>query len=187
VTRLGPETVVALKADLEVSSSDVVAISTSLRSDDKKDGSPLASLSMREVGDGGRSRLLGCRLELVMTGDAEDDDAGWSNILRVLGRFSLRSGSLGGDFSAGEPVTDRDFLFRLLGDAVSISFAFSNAPQALVSSTVSTGVGGVRSRSLGGAAARNTSRAPWRPAIFNRRCHSLNLLVSSATRRCDRL
>jgi hypothetical protein len=76
VTRLGPEIVVALKADLEVSSSDVVAISTSLRSDDKKDGSPFASLSMREVGDEGRSRSFGCRLELAMTGDAEDDDAG---------------------------------------------------------------------------------------------------------------
>jgi hypothetical protein len=187
VTRFGPETVVALNADLEVSSSDVVAISTSLRSDDRNDGSPFVSLSMRELGDDGRSRPLACRLELAMTGDAEDDDSGLSSTLRVLGRFSFRSGSCGGDVSAGEAVTDRDFLFRLLGDAVSISFAFSNAPQALVSSTDSTGVGGVWSRSLGGAAARNTSRAPWRPAIFNRRCHSLNLLVSSATRRCDRL
>jgi hypothetical protein len=115
---------------------------------------------MRAVGDDGRSRPFGCRLELAMTGDAEDDDAGWSSIRRVLGRFSLRSGSFGGDLSAGEAVTDLDFLFRLLGDAVSISFAFSNAPQALVSSTDSTGVGGVRSRSLGGAAVRNTSRAP---------------------------
>jgi hypothetical protein len=60
----------------------------------------------------------------------------------------------------GEAVTDRDFLFRLLGEVVSISFAFSNAPQALVSSTDSTGIGGVGSRILGGAAARNTSRAP---------------------------
>lgn len=115
---------------------------------------------MREVGDDGRSRLFGCRLEPAMTGDAEDDDVGLSIILRVLGRFSFLSGSLGGDFSAGEAVIDLDFLFRLLGDAVSISFAISNAPQALVSSTDSTGVGGVRSRSLGGAAARNTSRAP---------------------------
>lgn len=187
MTRFGPETVVALNADLEVSSSEVVAISTSLRSDDRNDGSPFVSLSMREVGDDGRSRPFGCRLELAMTGDAEDDEAGLSSILRVLGRLSFRSGSLGGDFSAGEAVTDRDFLFRLLGEAVSSSFAFSNAPQALVSSADSTGVGGDWSRSLGGAAARNTSRAPWRPAIFNRRCHSLNLLVSSATRRCDRL
>lgn len=93
MTRFSPETVVALKADLEVSSSDVVAISTSLRSDDRKDGSPFVSLSMRVVGDDGRSRPFGCRLELAMAGDAEEDDSGLSNILRVLGRFSLRSGS----------------------------------------------------------------------------------------------
>ena len=115
---------------------------------------------MREVGDDGRSRPFVCRLELAMTGDAEDDDVGLSSIRLVLGRFSLRSGSLGGDLSAGDAVTDLDFLFRVFGEAVSISFAFSNAPQALVSSTDSTGVGGVGSRSLGGAAARNTSRAP---------------------------
>jgi hypothetical protein len=151
---------VALKADLEVSSSEVVAISTSLSSDDKKDGSPFASLRIRDVGDDGRSWPFDGLLELAMTGDAEDDDAGLSSILRVLGRFNFLSGSLGGDFSAGEAVADLDFLFRLLGDAVSISFAFSNAPHAFVSSTDSTGVGGVRSRSLGGAAARNTSRAP---------------------------
>lgn len=186
MNRFGAETVVALNADLEVSSSDIVAISTSLRSDDRKDGSPCVSWSMREVGDDGRSWPLDCRLELAIIGDAEED-SGLSNILRVLGRFNFRSGSLGGDFSAGEAVTDLDFLFRLLGVAVSISFAFSKAPQALVSSTDSTGAGGVRSRSLGGAAARKTSRAPWRPAIFSRRCHSLNRLVSSATRRCDRL
>jgi hypothetical protein len=48
---------------------------------------------MRVVGDDGRSRPFGCRLELAMTGDAEEDDSGLSNILRVLGRFSLRSGS----------------------------------------------------------------------------------------------
>ena len=55
MTRFGAEVVVALNADLEVSSSDVVAISTSFRSDDKKDGSPFVSLSIREVGDDARS------------------------------------------------------------------------------------------------------------------------------------
>jgi hypothetical protein len=74
-----------------------------------------------------------------MTGDA-DDDSGLSSTLRVRGRFNLRSGSLGGDVcSVGEAVIDRDFRFRFLGLVVSISLAFSNAPQALVSSTDSTG------------------------------------------------
>lgn len=79
-----------------------------------------------------------------MDNAAADDDPGLSKTLRVRGRFNFLSGSLGGSCSAGEAVTDLDFLFRLLGlsEAVSISFAFSNAPQALVSSTVSTGVWG---------------------------------------------
>jgi hypothetical protein len=38
VTRLPPETVVPLKADLEVSSSEVAPLSTSLRSDERKEG-----------------------------------------------------------------------------------------------------------------------------------------------------
>jgi hypothetical protein len=89
----------------------------------------------------------------------EDDASVWLSTLRVRGRFSLRSGSAGGcdGPSAGDAVTDLDFLLRLLGLLVSISLAFSNAPHARVSSTVSAGVG---ERILAGAAARNTSLAP---------------------------
>jgi hypothetical protein len=50
VTRLGPETVVALNADLAVSSSDA-PISTSFKSDDRNEGWPLASVKGRDNGD----------------------------------------------------------------------------------------------------------------------------------------
>jgi hypothetical protein len=136
VTRVGAEAVVALKADRDVSSSDV-AISTSFRRDDKKDGSPLVSLNGREDGDPVRL-LFDCRLELAITGEA-DDDSDLSRTRRVRGLFNFRSGSAGASRSAGDAVTDLDFRFLLLGLVVSSSFAFSNAPQALDSSGVSAG------------------------------------------------
>lgn len=181
MTRVGADTVVALKADLDVSSSEFVAISTSLRSDDRKDGSPFVSLSALDGGDPLRLPF-GWRLELAIEGDVEEEP-GLSMTRRVRGRFSFRSGSAGVSLSAGEAVTDLDFLFRLLGLVVSISFAFSSAPHAIVSSGVSTGGCGAWARSLGGAAWRNTSRAPCLPAIFNRVCHCRNSRLSSAVRR----
>lgn len=81
----------------------------------------------------------------------EEASAG-SNTLRVRGRFNFRSGSgAGADGpSVGEVVADLDFRFRFLGVAVSSCVALSNAPQALASSTVSAGVGGVRFRTRSG-------------------------------------
>lgn len=154
---------------LQADPSSDVAVSTSRSSVDKNEGSPLVSMT----GCGGLRRPLGCRIDM---GNAADElELGASKTLRVRGRFSFRSGSFGVSSStgaAGEPVDDLDFLFLLLvsGVVVSISFAFSKAPQALTSSGVSAGLWGVRSRSIG-AALRKTSLAPWRPAIFSRCCH----------------
>ena len=58
VTRFGPETVVALNADLAVSSSDAPT-STSFKRDDRNEGSPLASVKGREDGDPGRLLAVG--------------------------------------------------------------------------------------------------------------------------------
>lgn len=160
MTRFGPEIVVAENADR--SSSEADAISTSFRRDDKNDGSPLASFRMRTVGDPEISWLLDMRLEPAFEG-AVAEDSGLSKTLRVRGRFNFRSGSCGfSDFSTGEPVTDLDlrFLFLDAGEEVSNSFAFSKAPQARVSSTVSVGTGGVASRSLTGADSRKIFPAP---------------------------
>lgn len=89
VTRFGPDTVVALKADR--SSSDVEFISTSLSSDDRKEGCPVASLSIRAVGDSARWPFI-WRLGPAI----EDDASGRSSTRRVRGRFNFRSGSAGG-------------------------------------------------------------------------------------------
>lgn len=74
--------------------------------------------------------------------DAEVDASAWIGNLRVRGRLSFRSGSWAG--SMGDAVVDRIFRFRVvvLGDA-SESRAASRAPQALLSSRVSTTGGGV--------------------------------------------
>jgi hypothetical protein len=114
---------------------------------------------MRDVGDPVRTKPLGRRLELAIDSDAAEASE-LSSTLRVRGRFNFRSGSWGSDFSAGEPVTDLDFLLLFLGLVVSICLALSNAPHALVSSTVSTGGGGVGSRSRVGAEARKMLPAP---------------------------
>lgn len=57
----------------------------------------------------------------------------------MRGRFSLRSGSGAG--SLGEAVAERDLRLRRFGVAVAVlllaSMAFSRAPHALFSSTVS--------------------------------------------------
>jgi hypothetical protein len=163
VTRFRPRTVVE-KMDRVVSSSGV-AVSTSLSSDERNEGSALVSM---EVRGGLPERLFDGPAEVVIAGYA-DEEAVASMTLRVRGRFSFRSGSFddSGVGSEGDAVTDFDFLFLPLGLAVSNSFAFSNAPHALASSGVSSGVWGLWSRSIG-AAFRNTSRAPWRPAIFRR-------------------
>ena len=129
VTRAGIPFVVALNADLEVSSSEC-GISTSLSNDDKNDGSPLVSLKGLDGGEARRCRFGG-RLGPATVGEA-DDDSTLSMTRLVRGRFNFRSGSVGG--SAGEAVTDLDFRFLFLGLVVSSSFAFSKAPQALDSS-----------------------------------------------------
>jgi len=137
VTRFGPGAT-ALKIDLDASSS--VVVSTSLNNDDRNEGWSFVSMCER---DGLPGRLFAGRIEFDVAGTAEDDPA-VSKTLRVRGRFSFRSGSLDDSAgSLGEAVADFDFLFRLFGLAVSISFAFSNAPQALTSSGVSTGVCGL--------------------------------------------
>ena len=116
---------------------------------------------------------------------AEDATRGASNTLRVRGRLSFRSGScIGSAGDAGEVVVDLDFLFRVLGIVVgvlSISFAFSSAPQALASSGVSAGTvaAGLWSRSMG-AESRKTRPAPCLAAISNRRCHCSNSARSLA-------
>lgn len=169
------------KADLDVSSSDIDGISTSLRSEERNDGALVVSrccrISVELIPLAGRFEGPG--------NDELDDDPVVSKTLRVLGRFSFRSGSFGGsdDRSAGEAVTDLDFRLRLLGLAVSISLAFSKAPHALLSSTLSTGVCDNCARTLGGAASRKICRAPWRPAIFRRCCHCWNSRRCSAVRR----
>lgn len=173
--------VFTLRADRDVSSSDAEAASTSLRSEERNDG-PGDSFSMRDRGEFARAIPFDL-LELAIAGVVDDDTSGRSGTRRVRGRFSFRSGSLGSAFR-GEEVNDLDFRFRLLGVAVSTSFALSRAPQAIFSSLDSTGVGtsGVRGRSTG-AAALNAFRAPWRLAILRRCCHCRNCLLSFAVER----
>ena len=118
-----------MKVDLEVSSSEV-AVSTSLRSCVRKEGSPFVSCTVRDEGLPRRLVSLAWRLE-VGRDAAADDGPGASRTRRVRGRFNFRSGSFGAsDRSAGDAVTDLDLRFRLLGLTVSNSFAFSKAPQA---------------------------------------------------------
>jgi len=121
-------------------------------------------------------------LELVAI---EDATRGASNTLRVRGRFNFRSGSWDGSAGeAGEVVVDLDFLFRVLGileGVLSISFAFSNAPQALASSGVSAGtVAAGRWSRRRGAEFRKTLPAPCLAAMSNRRCHCSNSARSLA-------
>ena len=97
----------------------------------------------------------------------------------------MRSGSCDGSAGdVGEFVVDLDFLFRVLGildGVLSISFAFSNAPQALASSGVSAGnvAAGLWSRSRG-AEFRKTLPAPCLAAMSNLRCHCSNSARSRA-------
>lgn len=127
--RVGAPTVVALKLDLDVSSSEV-AISTSFSRDDRNDGSPFSCCR------GGERRLVTAALGPA-TGDEAEEDSGLSIMRRVRGRFSLRSGSVGG--SAGDAVTERALRFRFLGLVFSSSFALSNASHALDSMGSMTG------------------------------------------------
>lgn len=131
--------VLILKAGFIASSSDG-GISTSFNKDDKNEGSPTLLTLACALGAG--DVLFGGRRLGPATGGDADADSIFSIIRRVLGRFSLRSGSVGG--SAGDAVTDRDFRLReVLGEAVvpgiSSSRAFSNAPQALLSSAETAG------------------------------------------------
>lgn len=127
MTRFGMESV-GVNVDLDVSSSDV-AVSTSLSNCVRNDGSPFVSCNARE---GLPRRLIPLlwRLEVAID-PAADDGPGASSTRLVRGRFNFRSGSFGAsNCSAGDAVTDLDLRFRLLGLAVSSSFAFSKAPQA---------------------------------------------------------
>lgn len=146
-----------------------VLISTSFNNEERKEG---AFVSVAGV-----ATLLGVEEDApALPRLAEDwpfDDAlGLSITRRVLGRFSLRSGSCDG-FSLGELEMDRDFRFRLAEPFSSISLAFSKASHAFFSSGVGSGVFGGFSLVLnnGRAACRKTSRAPWRLAILSRLCH----------------
>jgi hypothetical protein len=123
----GIESVVTLGLGL---SSSEVAVSTSLRSCVKKDGSLVASCTVRDKGLSWRLPPLLWRVEFDIDA-AADEGPGASRTLLVRGRFNFRSGSFGGsDRSAGDAVTDLDLRFRLLGLVVSNSLALSKAPQA---------------------------------------------------------
>jgi hypothetical protein len=161
VTRFGPgfTFVVALKNGRADSSSEV-AVSTSLNSDDKKEGSPLVSINGRA---GLPERISEERWVLRIAGREALELSGivGGRTIRVRGRFNFRSGSRGSRGSAGEPVADRDFRLRGLGvdEALSISLALSKAPQAFLSSGVNSGVCCLCSRGMG-AELRKISRAP---------------------------
>lgn len=100
---------------------------------------------------------------------------------RVRGRLSFLSGSWAG-CSVGEAVTDRAFLLRVRGLEASASRARSNAPQARLSSRVSsTGGGGGCRRSLicGGMLLAKESCTPRRCAMLIRCCHRCSSRRSS--------
>lgn len=105
----------------------------------------LAAVGAPVVGAVAVAILLAATFEdgpAVAGDDAEVDASAWVGSLRVRGRLSFRSGSWTG--SMGDAVVERTFRFRVaaLGDA-SESRAASRAPQALLSSRVSTTGGGV--------------------------------------------
>lgn len=105
---------------------------------------------------------------------------------RVRGRLSFRSGSWAG--SAGDAVNERTFLLRPVPLGLS-SRARSNAPQARLSSRVSTTGGGGgpagcrRSLIWGGMLFAKASRAPRRCAISTRCCHRCSSSRSSCWKR----
>lgn len=146
------------------SSSEFPLGSSSLRSADTKAGPgppfgssgrgaavPLTGLTAAVVAVAAAAAAVGAAVVVaapfedgpaVAGDDAEVDASAWVGSLRVRGRLSFRSGSWAG--SMGDAVVDRIFRFRAvaLGDA-SESRAASRAPQALLSSRVSTTGGGV--------------------------------------------
>lgn len=121
------------------SSSDGVLISTSRRSDERKEGASSLCPGDLAVGAAATGAPFLLILEGAWEADSPADEALLGAPIRLVrGRLRRRSGSGAG--SAGEAVTERDLRF-LLGLAASDSLALSRAPQALLSSLVSSAGG----------------------------------------------
>lgn len=155
--------------------------STSFRSDWRKLGSLEFSALIRAVA---------CALAALDDSPFCMARAARSSALRVRGRLSLRSGSVGsGD---GDNVGSLRFLAAL--GSLSISRARSKAFQALISSKDSgSGVGSRGTRGRDGRGASISSRAavsrnrllpPCRSATSKRRCQARNSRWLASSRRC---
>lgn len=122
------------------SSSEGVLISTSLSSEDKKDGASSLARSGDRAAEEEPARARSARTG-VDTGDLDEMTGSfWVPIRRVRGRLSRLAGSGGG--SMGDPVVDLDFLLRPAGLDASTSMALSKAPHARRSSRFSRGAVG---------------------------------------------
>lgn len=153
-----------------LSRSEGVLISTSLRSEAKKEGG---------AADGLDDEAL-CRLDEPASLPASADSPVWGGSRLVRGRFSFLSGSWCGS-SCGSGVLVRDFRFR-----DSISLAFSRAPQASCSSLDCSGGDWGRGATSAGMLLAKTSRAPRRLAMLSRCCQRSCSCRSRSRSCCDR-